>query len=103
MRICANLFPSSPIRIICRYITKKHGEQTVTQRSPCCKGDDIIELREYQKELIDNIRRSIKKGNRSIVAVLGCGGGKSVIQAEIARSATSKGNRVLFLVHRKEL
>lgn len=35
--------------------------------------------------------------------MLGCGGGKSVIQAEIARSAAAKGNRVLFLVHRKEL
>ena len=42
-------------------------------------------------------------GHKSIVSVLGCGGGKSVIQAEIARSATDKGNRVLFLVHRKEL
>lgn len=62
-----------------------------------------IELREYQRELINNIRRSIRTGNKSIVAVLGCGGGKSVIQAEIARSATAKGNLVLFLVHRKEL
>ncbi len=67
------------------------------------KGDDIIKPREYQKELINNIRKSIIKGNKSIVAVLGCGGGKSVIQAEIARSATAKGNRVLFLVHRREL
>lgn len=45
----------------------------------------------------------MRDGNNSIVAVLGCGGGKSIIQAEIARSATAKGNRVLFLVHRKEL
>lgn len=29
--------------------------------------------------------------------------GKSVIQAQIAKNATDKGNRVLFLVHRKEL
>lgn len=62
-----------------------------------------IELRKYQVELINNIRRSITAGHRAIVAVLGCGGGKSVIQAEIARSAVSKNNRVLFLVHRKEL
>lgn len=62
-----------------------------------------IELRDYQRELINNIRQSVKCGHRSIVSVLGCGGGKSVIQAEIARSATDKGNRVLFLVHRKEL
>ena len=67
------------------------------------KGDDNIKLREYQSELIENIRKSVLSGHRSIVSVLGCGGGKSVIQAEIACSATDKGNRVLFLVHRKEL
>lgn len=63
----------------------------------------IIELREYQTELINNIRKSIRTGKKSVVAVLGCGGGKSIIQAEIARSAAAKGNRVLFLVHRREL
>src|SRR5690625_7233541 len=31
------------------------------------------------------------------------GAGKSVIIAEIARMTTLKGNRVLFLVHRREL
>lgn len=61
------------------------------------------ELREYQSELIENIRQSIRKGNKSIVSVLGCGGGKSIIQAEIARCATDKHSRVLFLVHRREL
>ena len=60
-------------------------------------------LREYQSELITNIRTAARNGHRSIVSVLGCGGGKSVIQAEIARSATEKNNNVLFLVHRKEL
>lgn len=64
---------------------------------------DNIKLREYQAELIGRIRLSIMHGHKSIVSVLGCGGGKSVIQAEIAHSATDKGNRVLFLVHRKEL
>ena len=62
-----------------------------------------MKLREYQAELIGKIRLSIMHGHKSIVSVLGCGGGKSVIQAEIAHSATDKGNRVLFLVHRKEL
>ena len=42
-------------------------------------------------------------GHHSIVSVLGCGGGKSVIQAEISRSATARNNNVLFLVHRQEL
>ena len=62
-----------------------------------------MELREYQADLINNIKASVRSGHKSIVSVLGCGGGKSVIQAEIAHSATDKGNRVLFLVHRKEL
>lgn len=62
-----------------------------------------MKLREYQLNLINNIKRSVINGHKSIVSVLGCGGGKSVIQAEISRSATAKHNRVLFLVHRKEL
>ena len=62
-----------------------------------------MKLREYQADLIGKIRLAILHGSKSIVSVLGCGGGKSIIQAEIARSATAKGNRVLVLVHRKEL
>lgn len=63
----------------------------------------MIPLRPYQQELVDNIRRSIGEGRHSVCAVLGCGGGKSVVQGNIAASATARGNRVLFLVHRKEL
>ena len=63
----------------------------------------MISLRNYQKNLILDIRTSIRRGNKAIVAVLGCGGGKSIIQGTIAANATAKGNRVLFLVHRKEL
>ena len=44
--------------------------------------------------LVQDIRQAAKQ-YRSIVAVLGCGGGKSIIQAEIARNATDKGHRVL--------
>lgn len=69
----------------------------------CGKEGVPIKLRPYQTELISNIRQSVSSGHKSIVAVLGCGGGKSVIQADIAHSATDKHNRVLFLVHRKEL
>lgn len=62
-----------------------------------------MELRPYQQRLITDIRASLLRGHKAIVAVLGCGGGKSVIQGSIAKSSTDKGNRVLFLVHRKEL
>lgn len=63
----------------------------------------MINLRNYQKNLILDIRTSIRRGNKAVVSVLGCGGGKSIIQGTIAANATAKGNRVLFLVHRKEL
>lgn len=63
----------------------------------------MIPLRPYQQELVDNIRQALKQGRHSVCAVLGCGGGKSVIQGNIAASATARGNRVLFIVHRKEL
>lgn len=62
-----------------------------------------MELRPYQRELVERIRNELRDGKKAVCAVLGCGGGKSVIQGCIARSATDKGNRVLFLVHRKEL
>ncbi|MFI3206724.1 MAG: DEAD/DEAH box helicase [Clostridia bacterium] len=62
-----------------------------------------MELREYQQKLIDDIKLELTNGSKSILAVLSCGGGKSIIQAMIAKGATDKGNRVLFLVHRKEL
>lgn len=42
-------------------------------------------------------------GYKAPCVVAPCGSGKSVIIAEIARMTTLKGNRVLFLVHRKEL
>ena len=62
-----------------------------------------MQLRPYQSELIEDIRSSLMAGHRAVCAVLGCGGGKSVIQAAIAKSATQRGNRVLYLIHRHEL
>ena len=62
-----------------------------------------MELREYQKDLINNIRAEIMAHKKRICAVLGCGGGKSVIQGNIAAEAAKKKYRVLFIVHRKEL
>lgn len=60
-------------------------------------------LREYQNEIIRDVRTAYKAGKRTPCIVLPCGGGKSVIVAEIAKKTTEKGNRVLFIVHRKEL
>ena len=62
-----------------------------------------MELRPYQENLITDIRHAFNSGKHSVCAVLGCGGGKSVIEGMIAKSAVKKNNKVLFLVHRKEL
>lgn len=63
----------------------------------------MIQLRDYQNELIKGIYQSMSKGNTKIMVVSPAGSGKSVTMSEIARRATDKGNRVLFIVHRREL
>lgn len=60
-------------------------------------------LRDYQTETIDGIYRSMQAGNKTIIVQQPPRTGKTVIMAEIARRATLKGNRVLFVVHRKEI
>nr|DAV36516.1 MAG TPA: Chromatin remodeling complex ATPase [Caudoviricetes sp.] len=61
------------------------------------------ELRPYQTDLVSRLSRSWRLGHKAPCIVLPCGGGKSVIVAEIARRTTENGKLVLFLVHRKEL
>lgn len=61
-----------------------------------------MELRPYQIDAVNNIRDSLRT-HKSVVFTIGCGAGKSVIAGDIAKKATDKGNRVLFLVHRLEL
>lgn len=60
-------------------------------------------LREYQAELINRIHQAWGEGFKAPCVVLPCGGGKSIIVAEIAKKVTAEGKNVLFLVHRKEL
>ena len=66
-------------------------------------GDAIINLRDYQTELLERLFGAYEDGFRAPCIVLPCGGGKSVIIAETARRFTAEGKTVLFLVHRKEL
>lgn len=60
-------------------------------------------LRDYQENVINQVKAAYRKGCKAPCIVLPCGGGKSVIVADIAKRTTDKGNRVLFIVHRKEL
>lgn len=63
----------------------------------------MFQLHDYQQNLVDNTRKAYTDGYKAPCVVAPCGAGKSVIIAEVARMTTLKGNRVLFLVHRREL
>lgn len=62
-----------------------------------------MKLYNYQQIIITKLKQTLLNGYNSPVIVLGCGGGKSFICADIVKSATLKKNAVLFLVHRIEL
>lgn len=61
-----------------------------------------MELREYQEKIIYETKKNLLI-HRKICVQSPCGSGKSVVIGKIISDATKKGNRVLFLVHRKEL
>lgn len=63
----------------------------------------MIPLRDYQEELLNGVYNSMSKGNKNIMVQSPAGSGKSVTMSEVARRATDKGKRVLFIVHRREL
>lgn len=63
----------------------------------------MIQLREYQKRLIDCVRNEIKRGKRRVMMVLPTGGGKSHIIGSIAKRCLDNGHKVLALMHRRQL
>lgn len=62
-----------------------------------------MNLYPYQEKIVNEVREAYREGLKAPCVVSPCGSGKSVVIAHIAKQATDKGNRVLFLVHRKEL
>ena len=63
----------------------------------------MYELRSYQNDLIKKIINSMKHHHRVIIVQSPPRTGKTVIMAEIARRTTTKNNRVLFMIHRREV
>jgi len=62
-----------------------------------------MQLRDYQSGYIESVRQAYRDGFKAPCVVAPCGAGKSIIIGSIAKQTADKGNRVLFLVHRKEL
>lgn len=60
-------------------------------------------LRPYQLQAIEQVRACMRQGHARVVLVVPTGGGKTVIAAEVVRSAVAKGKRVVWLAHRTEL
>ena len=60
----------------------------------------MIQLRDYQQTVYNDIRGAMLAGHKRVLATLPCGAGKSYIMAKIAENC--KGD-VLILTHRREL
>ena len=62
-----------------------------------------MDLRPYQNNDLDKVRSAMKHHYRRVLLQASCGYGKTIVSAEIAKSAISKGKKVLFLDHRRDL
>ena len=60
-------------------------------------------LRQYQVDSINDLRKAILRGHKRIVLQLATGGGKTTIASEMIRKANLKGKKCLFLADRIEL
>jgi len=63
----------------------------------------VVELRPYQEQLLEDIRTSMRRGYRRVLAVMPTGAGKGTTIAVMVSNAAERGHRVLILAHRAEL
>lgn len=61
-----------------------------------------MELRDYQKESVDELRVALRS-YRHVIFQLPTGGGKGVVIGAVSSMALSKGNRILILAHSEEI
>lgn len=62
-----------------------------------------MNLRPYQTAAIDQLREHIRAGARRLLLVAPCGAGKTVIAAEMIRSARARNRFMLFVSHTREI
>lgn len=61
-----------------------------------------MSLRDYQIEAVNGARKAVSQKKNPVV-VIPTGGGKTHVGVSICRGAIDRGNRVLWIAHRKEL
>lgn len=59
-----------------------------------------MDLRDYQKQCIDDLRTAFAKKHRRVLLVAPTGAGKTVMFSYLTQKLTERGNRVLLLAHR---
>lgn len=62
-----------------------------------------MELRDYQREAVDAVGKSLRAGVRAPLVVAPTGSGKSAILGQICKDFARMGARILVATHRKEL
>jgi superfamily II DNA or RNA helicase len=63
----------------------------------------FLSLRNYQQQAIDDLRAVYARGASAVLLTMPTGAGKTVVIAAATAGARAKGNRVLVVVHRREL
>lgn len=62
-----------------------------------------ITLRPYQNQITDETRTLMRQGEKDILIVSPTGSGKTMLTANMLKTAANKGMTAFFLVHRREL
>lgn len=65
--------------------------------------EPIPDLRDYQEEALDALRRLIGKGSRRVILSAPTGAGKTIMALHLMLAARAKGNRVAFVAERLTL
>ena len=63
----------------------------------------MIELRDYQRDLLERVQKALEPANASVMMQLPTGGGKTVIAAHLLADYLTGGRKAVWLTHRKEL
>ena len=63
----------------------------------------MIELRDYQKELLSRVESALQPDEARVMMQLPTGGGKTVIAAHLLKNWLTPGRNSVWLTHRKEL